>query len=57
MNGHGDREGLMRAYDVENQAFGLSDLAGDSDGEPGPTYKRSEEVDHSSHQPNKPSAL
>ncbi|GKZ74369.1 hypothetical protein AnigIFM60653_008061 [Aspergillus niger] len=57
MNGHGDREGLMRAYDVESQAFGLSDLAGDSDGEPGPTYKRSEEVDHSSHQPNKTSAL
>ncbi|RLL97097.1 hypothetical protein CFD26_102582 [Aspergillus turcosus] len=26
MNGHGDREGLMHSYDVENQAFGLSEL-------------------------------
>ena len=29
----GDREGLIHAYDVEHGAFGLSDLAEDSDGE------------------------
>lgn len=44
LNGHGDREGLMHSYDAENQAFGLSELTEDSDGEPGPTYKRSEEA-------------
>jgi magnesium transporter len=31
---HGDREGLIRAYDAEEAAgFGLTDLASDSDGE------------------------
>lgn len=44
VNGHGDREGLMHSYDVENQAYGLSDLAEESDGEPGPTYKRSQDT-------------
>lgn len=39
-NGHGDREGLMRNYDVEQSAFGLSELTEESDGEPGPTLKR-----------------
>ena len=29
----GDREGLMRAYDSENQQFGLTDLEEDVDGE------------------------
>ena len=29
----GDREGLIHAYDVENQQFGLTDLAEDSEGE------------------------
>lgn len=45
VNGHGDREGLMRSYDVENQtqSYGLSNLAEESDGEPGPTYKQSQE--------------
>lgn len=47
LNGHGDREGLIHSYDTENQAFGLSELTEESDGEPGPTYKRSEEVDRS----------
>lgn len=41
LNGHGDREGLIRNYDVEQGAFGLSELAEESDGEPGPTYKES----------------
>lgn len=26
LNGQGDREGLMRSFDAENGAFGLSDL-------------------------------
>ncbi|RJE25308.1 DUF803 domain membrane protein [Aspergillus sclerotialis] len=49
LNGHGDREGLMRSYDAENQTFGLADLAEESDGEPGPTFKRSEDVDRTQH--------
>ncbi|GAB1217877.1 hypothetical protein ATERTT37_007120 [Aspergillus terreus] len=53
LNGHGDREGLMRAYDVETQAFGLSELTEESDGEPGPTYKKSDDVERASHQPTK----
>lgn len=52
LNGHGDREGLIRAYDVETQAFGLSELTEESDGEPGPTYKRSDDV-HRTTQPTK----
>lgn len=42
LNGHGDREGLIHSYDVENNSgIGLTDLAEDSDdGEPGPTYSR-----------------
>lgn len=43
----------MHAYDVENQAFGMSDLTEESDGEPGPTYKRDGEVTHTSHPPDK----
>ncbi|KAJ5578560.1 DUF803-domain-containing protein [Penicillium hispanicum] len=43
LNGHGDREGLIHSYDLENnQAIGLSDLVED-EGEPGPTYARNEE--------------
>lgn len=57
MNGNGDREGLIRAYDVENQAFGLSELNEDSDGEPGPTYARSEELNRTSQRPNKHDTL
>ena len=30
---HGDREGLIRSYDIENGGFGLSDLAEDSEGD------------------------
>ncbi|KAL4748093.1 hypothetical protein BDW72DRAFT_160147 [Aspergillus terricola var. indicus] len=45
LSGRGDREGLIRSYDVESQNFGLSELTEESDGEPGPTFKRSEEVD------------
>ena len=30
---HGDREALIRSYDVENGGFGLSDLAEDSENE------------------------
>ncbi|KAL4766529.1 DUF803 domain membrane protein [Aspergillus foveolatus] len=48
LSGRGDREGLIRSYDVENQNFGLSELTEESDGEPGPTFKRSEEVDRTS---------
>ncbi|KAF9885917.1 hypothetical protein FE257_012207 [Aspergillus nanangensis] len=48
LNGHGDREGLIRAYDVEHQAFGLSELTEESDGEPGPTYKRSDDIERTS---------
>ncbi|OJJ45710.1 hypothetical protein ASPZODRAFT_118809 [Penicilliopsis zonata CBS 506.65] len=50
VNGTGDREGLIRAYDVEQGAFGLSELTEDSDGEgePGPTYKRSEVLEQTS---------
>lgn len=43
MNGHGDREGLIHSYDVENNhGIGMDDLA-ESDGEPGPTYTRNDE--------------
>lgn len=44
LNGHGDREGLIHSYDVENNSgIGLADLAEDSDdGEPGPTFSREE---------------
>ncbi|KAL6237779.1 hypothetical protein BDW75DRAFT_203113 [Aspergillus navahoensis] len=48
LSGRGDREGLIRSYDVENQNFGLSELTEESDGEPGPTFKRSEELDRTS---------
>lgn len=42
MNGHSDREGLIHSYDAENShGIGMNDLV-DSDGEPGPTYPRSE---------------
>jgi hypothetical protein len=40
-NRDGDREGLIHAYDVEN-GIGMNDLAGASDGEPGPTFPRTE---------------
>lgn len=44
LNGHGDREGLIHSYDVENnQAVGLSDLTEEDDGEPGPTYAQNGE--------------
>ncbi|KAL4880960.1 magnesium transporter NIPA-domain-containing protein [Aspergillus karnatakaensis] len=50
LNGQSDREGLIRSYDIESQNFGLSDLTEESDGEPGPTFKRSEEVDRTTQQ-------
>lgn len=50
LNGHGDREGLIRSYDTENQSYGLAELTEESDGEPGPTYKRSEEADQTRQQ-------
>lgn len=44
LNGHGDREGLIHSYDVENNSgIGLHQLGEDSDGEPGPTLSRNEE--------------
>jgi len=44
LNGHGDREGLIHSYDVENNSgIGLHELGEDSDGEPGPTFSRNEE--------------
>lgn len=46
-HGHNDREGLMRSYDVEAGAFGLSDLAEESDDDNriSTSRKRSEHVD------------
>ncbi|KAL2802481.1 magnesium transporter NIPA-domain-containing protein [Aspergillus granulosus] len=49
LNGNGDREGLIRSYDIENQHFGLSELTEESDGEPGPTFKRSEDRTRKKH--------
>ncbi|KAJ0425802.1 magnesium transporter NIPA-domain-containing protein [Aspergillus carlsbadensis] len=43
LNGNADREGLIRSYDIESQNFGLSELTEESDGEPGPTFKRSQD--------------
>lgn len=43
----------MRSYDVENQAYNLSDLTEGSDGEPGPTYKRSQDTERTVRQPTK----
>ncbi|KAJ5091288.1 DUF803-domain-containing protein, partial [Penicillium alfredii] len=44
LNGHGDREGLIHSYDVENnQGIGLAELSEESEGEPGPTFQRNEE--------------
>lgn len=42
-NGQGDRDALIHSYDVENGGYGLSDLAEDAEGEPGPTVKQSQE--------------
>ncbi|KAL2822341.1 magnesium transporter NIPA-domain-containing protein [Aspergillus cavernicola] len=53
LNGHSDREGLIRSYDVESQNFGLSELTEESDGEPGPIVKRSEEVERKPQQRKK----
>ncbi|KAJ9204691.1 hypothetical protein DTO166G4_6941 [Paecilomyces variotii] len=44
LNGQSDREGLIHSYDLEDGAFGLSELAEESDGEPGPTRKHSGEA-------------
>lgn len=43
LNGQSDREGLMRSYDAENGVIGLTELREDSDGEPGPTTKQTED--------------
>lgn len=50
LNGQSDREGLMRSYDAENGIIGLSELP-ESDGEPGPTRKRSEDENGTLYQP------
>lgn len=39
-NGHGDREGLIHAYDTE-RGIGMNNLT-DREGEPGPTLERTE---------------
>lgn len=43
----------MHSYDVENDAIGLTELAEESDVEPGPTYKRGEEVQRTAQLPKK----
>jgi drug/metabolite transporter (DMT)-like permease len=50
LNGSGDREGLMRSYDVETGVIGLTELRED-DGEPGPTHKYSEDGNAPPYQP------
>lgn len=40
-NGNGDREGLIHAYDAEH-GIGLNNLTEASEGEPGPTFQRTE---------------
>lgn len=50
LNGQGDREGLIRSYDVEHGAFGLNELTEDSDGEPGPTRKQSGDASRATYQ-------
>ncbi|KAJ5259447.1 magnesium transporter NIPA5 [Penicillium angulare] len=52
LNGHGDREGLIHSYDLENNSgIGLNDLAEDTDGEPGPTVPHgdNETAKHTRH--------
>jgi hypothetical protein len=49
LNGNADREGLIRSYDIESQNFGLSELTEESDGEPGPTFKRSQDHTRKKH--------
>ncbi|TQB77069.1 hypothetical protein MPDQ_005554 [Monascus purpureus] len=43
-----DREALIHSYDAENGSVGLADLPEDVDGGPGPTLKRSEELERGS---------
>lgn len=40
-NGTSDREGLIHAYDVEN-GIGMNNLTEESNGEPGPTFPRTD---------------
>lgn len=49
LNGQGDRESLIRSYDVENGAIGLAELTEESDGEPGPTRKQSIDAGRATH--------
>ena len=43
LNGHGDREGLIHSYDLENnQAVGLSNLTEENDEESGLNHAQSE---------------
>lgn len=51
LNGQGDREGLMRSYDVENGVIGLTQLREEEDGEPGPTRKSNVDPDTPSFHP------
>lgn len=49
-NGQGDREGLMRSYDVENNGIGLSDLREASDEQPESIQKRNEDDSSATYQ-------
>ena len=42
LNGNGDREGLIHAYDVEHNGINMNDFAEASDGDPGPTFPRTD---------------
>ncbi|KAJ5312149.1 hypothetical protein PENANT_c011G10233 [Penicillium antarcticum] len=42
LNGNGDREGLIHAYDVEHNGINMNNFAEASDGEPGPTFPRTD---------------
>ena len=43
--GHTDREALIHSYDAENGAYGMDELPEEVDGEPGPTVKRSQDME------------
>ena len=47
LNGQTDREALIHSYDAENGTYGMDDLPEEVDGEPGPTLKRSQDVERS----------
>jgi magnesium transporter len=49
-NGQADREGLMSSYDAENNIISLNELREMSDGDAGPTRKRSEDGSNARYQ-------